>query len=150
MSQYDLVITGGTVANSTETFSADIGIRDGRIVAIAEQLEGGERTIDASGNSSSFLNLAVSDGTSAVVSRFATGDVESPSLFTLTGSECVCCDGMCRMVEQNDRQAAVLVSSEPLNDDIGWQRVAHNHLVLVRPDRSLETRPVSSPRGSVV
>ena len=49
MSQYDLVITGGTVANSTETFSADIGIRDGRIVAIAEQLEGGERTIDASG-----------------------------------------------------------------------------------------------------
>ncbi len=49
MSQYDLIISGGTVANSTETFSADIGIRDGRIVAIAEQLDDADRTIDATG-----------------------------------------------------------------------------------------------------
>ena len=47
--QYDLKITGGTVANSAETFQADIGIRDGRIVAIAKDLGGAERTIDAAG-----------------------------------------------------------------------------------------------------
>jgi dihydropyrimidinase len=49
VNQFDLIVSGGTVANSTETFSADIGIRDGRIVAIAEHLEGAGRRIDARG-----------------------------------------------------------------------------------------------------
>ncbi|MEM6678611.1 MAG: dihydropyrimidinase [Pseudomonadota bacterium] len=44
----DLAITGGTVATATDTYRADIGIRDGRIVAIAEALEAPE-TIDATG-----------------------------------------------------------------------------------------------------
>ncbi|QPC43581.1 dihydropyrimidinase [Kaustia mangrovi] len=47
MSDYDLVIANGLAATATDTFRADIGIRDGRIVAIAEELEGGARTIDA-------------------------------------------------------------------------------------------------------
>lgn len=49
MSEFDLKITGGTVANSAETFSADVGIRDGRIVAIAKDLGDAKETIDASG-----------------------------------------------------------------------------------------------------
>lgn len=49
MSDFDLKITGGTVANSSETFSADVGIRDGRIAAIAKDLGDAKETIDASG-----------------------------------------------------------------------------------------------------
>jgi dihydropyrimidinase len=49
MSAFDLVITGGTVANSAETFSADVAIRNGRIVAIGNDLGDAERVIDASG-----------------------------------------------------------------------------------------------------
>ena len=49
MSKFDLKITGGTVANSSETFSADIGVRNGRIAAIGENVGDAERTIDASG-----------------------------------------------------------------------------------------------------
>ncbi len=49
MSRFDLTITGGTVANSAETFEADVGIKDGRIVAIAKDLNGAARTIDARG-----------------------------------------------------------------------------------------------------
>ena len=49
MTPFDLKISGGTVANSAETFQADVGIRDGRIVAIAKNLGDAERTIDASG-----------------------------------------------------------------------------------------------------
>lgn len=45
----DLKITNGTVASSTDTFSADIGIRDGRIVAIGEIPGDATRVIDASG-----------------------------------------------------------------------------------------------------
>ena len=46
--EFDLVITNGTVATASDTFRADIGIREGRIAAIAENLSGA-REIDASG-----------------------------------------------------------------------------------------------------
>ena len=46
--QHDLVISGGTIATASETFSADIGIRDGRIVTLGEELKGRDE-INASG-----------------------------------------------------------------------------------------------------
>jgi dihydropyrimidinase len=49
VSTFDTVIHGGRVVTASDTFDADIGIRDGRIVAVAEDLEGGERRIDARG-----------------------------------------------------------------------------------------------------
>ena len=35
---YDLVIRGGTVATAADTVACDLGIRDGRVVALAEGL----------------------------------------------------------------------------------------------------------------
>ena len=49
MAAYDLVIQGGTVATAADTMSCDIGIRGGRVVALAEGLDGGDRVIDAAG-----------------------------------------------------------------------------------------------------
>ncbi len=49
MQNFDLKIANGTAANSAETFQADIGIRDGRIVAIGKDLPDAARVIDASG-----------------------------------------------------------------------------------------------------
>jgi len=49
MSAFDLVIRGGTVAAAGGVSRADIGIRDGRIVALAENIAGGDRVIDAGG-----------------------------------------------------------------------------------------------------
>ena len=49
MAGFDLLITGGTVANSSETFTADVGIRDGRIVAIGNGIGSAANIIDASG-----------------------------------------------------------------------------------------------------
>ncbi|MDX3809537.1 MAG: dihydropyrimidinase, partial [Bosea sp. (in: a-proteobacteria)] len=46
---FDLVIRGGTIATAADVTRADLGIRDGRIVAVAERLGPGERTIDAGG-----------------------------------------------------------------------------------------------------
>ena len=48
MPEYDLIISGGTVVTASDQFRADIGIRAGRISAIAERLEGA-RAIDATG-----------------------------------------------------------------------------------------------------
>ena len=49
MDRFDLVIRGGTVATAADTFPADVGIRDGKIAALAQGLDGGREEIDASG-----------------------------------------------------------------------------------------------------
>ncbi|WP_407050023.1 dihydropyrimidinase [Methyloraptor flagellatus] len=49
MSDYDLVIRGGTVVTAADTVRADVGIRAGKIVAVADKIEGGAKVIDASG-----------------------------------------------------------------------------------------------------
>jgi dihydropyrimidinase len=46
---FDLTIRGGRISTATETFSADIGVRDGVIAAIAPGLPAGKRDIDATG-----------------------------------------------------------------------------------------------------
>ncbi len=37
---YDLVIKGGTVATASDTFTADVGIRAGKVAALGLGLEG--------------------------------------------------------------------------------------------------------------
>ncbi len=49
MAAYDLIIKGGTVATAADTFDADIGVKDGRVVALADELTGAEEVIDARG-----------------------------------------------------------------------------------------------------
>jgi dihydropyrimidinase len=49
MSEFDLVIRGGTVVTAADTIRADVGIRDGRITVVTERIEAGEKEIDASG-----------------------------------------------------------------------------------------------------
>lgn len=49
MPDYDLAVRGGTVVTAADTLRADVGIRDGVIVAVAERIEGAAREVDASG-----------------------------------------------------------------------------------------------------
>ncbi|MFQ5783254.1 MAG: dihydropyrimidinase [Alphaproteobacteria bacterium] len=49
MAAFDLVVRNGTVATAADTVSCDIGIRDGRIVALADGLAPGAEEIDAAG-----------------------------------------------------------------------------------------------------
>jgi ergothioneine biosynthesis protein EgtC len=95
----------------------------------------------------SYLNLAVTDGHRAVASRFTTGAPSgAASLYVHNGKQYVCDDdGVCRMVSPDVGQGAVLVCSEPLSEDAGWERVPPNHLVLVNEDRSVTLRPCVSP-----
>ncbi|MEM8958986.1 MAG: dihydropyrimidinase [Pseudomonadota bacterium] len=46
---HDLVIANGTIATASDMFSADIGIRDGRISQIGGDMGSAARTIDATG-----------------------------------------------------------------------------------------------------
>ncbi len=49
MSRFDTIIRGGLVATSAAVVRCDIGIREGRIAALADSLEGADHVIDAEG-----------------------------------------------------------------------------------------------------
>ena len=49
MPEFDLAIRGGTVVTASDTVRADVGVRGGRIVAVAERIADAARVIDASG-----------------------------------------------------------------------------------------------------
>ena len=49
MALFDTVISGGTVVNSCATFTADIGIRDGKIAALGTDLGEAKQKINATG-----------------------------------------------------------------------------------------------------
>ncbi|MFN3613916.1 MAG: dihydropyrimidinase [Rubrimonas sp.] len=81
----DLVIRGGTVCTTTETFIADVGVRDGRIVAIAEQLDAPD-VIDATGR------LVMPGGVEAhahIAQESATGGMTADDYFTGSRSAAV-------------------------------------------------------------
>lgn len=101
----------------------------------------------------SLLNMAVSDGERAVVSRYATLGSAAPSLWLRTGSAYVCHNGTCQMLNgwpvpdecvgphaSSGPTQTVIVASEPLTVEPGWQEVPQQHLVLIDADRRVELR----------
>jgi len=105
-----------------------------RLVALAAEHAPGEP---------SYLNLAVTDGVHSVVTRYTTEDgYAGESLYVDRGRRYVCENGACRMVAPDDAGGAVIVSSEPLSDDPGWEAVPRNHAVLI-DGRDVELRPLA-------
>ncbi|OYU47617.1 MAG: dihydropyrimidinase [Rhizobiales bacterium PAR1] len=49
MAAFDTIIRGGTIATASDTFVADVGIREGRITALGESLSGADDIVDARG-----------------------------------------------------------------------------------------------------
>ena len=50
MSELDLVVRNGTVVTAADTVVCDIGVRDGKIVSLADKLPVGKKDVDASGH----------------------------------------------------------------------------------------------------
>ena len=49
MTGFDLVIAGGTVVTAADTVRCDVGVTDGRVVALGADLGGADEMIDATG-----------------------------------------------------------------------------------------------------
>jgi dihydropyrimidinase len=49
MPEFDLTVRNGTIATASDTYRTDIGVKDGRIAALASALAPGERDLDARG-----------------------------------------------------------------------------------------------------
>lgn len=124
-------------------FGGEDGV-EGMAQALTDTLAEAEELRREGGiDSPSFLNVAVTDGERAVVSRYASDGGEAPSLHYNVGRRYVCEGGLCRMVDPDSpHHRAVLVASEPLSEDPGWHCVPPNHLVIVHDDLTEELRPL--------
>ena len=92
----------------------------------------------------SYMNCALSDGDHAVVSRFTNAAADSPeSLYYFHGALYPAIAAAAR--DDPSAQHArhpVIVSSERLTADSGWQPIPANHMVLMRRGRAPELRAI--------
>ena len=99
---------------------------------------------ETGGTEHSYLNVAVTNGRAAVVTRFTThAGYDGESLYIHRGLRYICVDGACRMVEPDELGGAVIVSSERLSEDPGWQPVPPNHMVIIDADRRVDIEPLT-------
>ncbi len=79
MSHYDLIIKGGTVVTASDMVRADVGIRNGVIVAVSTALKSCAKVVDASGllvmpgGIDSHVHLAQPAGESVMAHGFGSG-----------------------------------------------------------------------------
>lgn len=91
-----------------------------------------------------YLNLALSDGDEAVACRFTTHEgYDGESLYVHTGRVYVCSKGECRMLAPVAGRGCVLVSSEPLSDDHGWNQMPRNALALIDREGTVTLRQIA-------
>lgn len=90
----------------------------------------------------SLLNLVACDGKRAAVTRYTSGHEPASSLYFNTGRTYTCDQGLCHMVDDGAAPSAVIVASEPLDEDDRWTRVEPGHVVLVTPELKVSTRPM--------
>ena len=90
------------------------------------------------------LNIAVTDGSSAVVTRYVSDPaVNANSLYIAEGSSYACEAGESRLTSAGGtRKRAVLIASEPLGSDGNWQSIAANRMVLVDAGHRVSNLPL--------
>lgn len=113
------------------------------LAATIEEVEDMRRDTELEEDSE--LNLAISDGRCAVVSRYRS-DVSkrAPSLYYHTGTRYEYSGNACGMVDSDGGRGAVIVSSERLSEDPGWDRVPSGHMVVIREDTAVEVRAIEA------
>lgn len=132
-------------------FRDEIMARSGedRAAVMASALEAAIRRVLAlverhAPGSPSWLNLVVADGEAAVACRLTTAPGGAAhSLHIKRGRQSAHVGGEFRLIGPSAGARAVLISSERLSDDSGWQPIANGSLMLVRPDLSVQLRPLA-------
>ncbi|HSR66856.1 MAG TPA: class II glutamine amidotransferase [Acidobacteriota bacterium] len=113
--------------------------------ALLEVIETSEELRKEAGveNERSTLNLALTDGNLAVVTRWVSSQGGEPNtLYVHEGTHYVCENGVCRMIDDQQGHGTVIITSEPLGEDCGWEKVPRNHIVTVDQDRRPQVLPI--------
>jgi len=132
----DEVLEGGHDGDPAERLAAALDRTIVRVVETVAEHGAGE---------SSYLNCAVSDGDYAVVSRFANDTTHPPeSLYYFLGDLYPRAEiDQTKEIGMDER--SVIISSERLTPDPGWEPIPPNHLSILRRNRPPEFRACSLP-----
>jgi len=91
----------------------------------------------------SFLNLAVTDGASAVISRYVSpGEAEANTLYVHAGGSCECTHRQLHLIKAKGRRKAVIVASEPLTEKKQWMEVPGKNLLVINKDLHIDLTPI--------
>ena len=88
MPEFDLVVHNGTIATAADIFTADIGVKDGRIVMLGTRLGSGTREIDAAGR---IITPGGIDSHCHIEQKSSTGVMTADDFFT--GTRSAACGG---------------------------------------------------------
>src|SRR5262245_29030035 len=88
MPEFDLVVRNGTIATAADIFTADIGVKDGRIVMLGTRLGSGAREIDAAGR---IVTPGGIDSHCHIEQKSSTGVMTADDFFT--GTRSAACGG---------------------------------------------------------
>lgn len=92
----------------------------------------------------SFLNLAVTDGRAAVISRYVSkGGDEAPTLYVHAGGSCECRHRQLHLIKTGGPRRAVIAASEPLTDEEAWMEVPGDNMLVICGDLHIELIPIS-------
>lgn len=92
----------------------------------------------------SYLNLVISDGKTVIGTRYISKSKEEPlSLYYSQGSQYICENGVCRMLDAEPGKQAILIVSEKLTDlRQDWKKVPANHLVIVHENMKIAVEKI--------
>jgi predicted glutamine amidotransferase len=94
------------------------------------------------------FNIAIADGKRAVATRCGIGDARKlPTLYWHQGRRYVFENGACHMLDFDVRSDTVIIASEPLSDDPGWEPLEPNSMILVGEDHEISLRPLRLDAG---
>jgi len=89
----------------------------------------------------SFLNLAVTDGVSAVISRYvSTGAEVANTLYVHAGGSCECSHRHLHIMESTGPRKAVITASEPLTENDEWMEVPTDNMLVISEDLHIELK----------
>ena len=93
-----------------------------------------------------YLNMVVTNGLFIVGTRYVSDpNEEALTLYHSEGSRYVCEDGVCRMLNPEEQDQAVLVVSEKLTDiATDWKEVPKNHFVIVDQVLNVRIKPIEA------
>lgn len=90
-----------------------------------------------------YLNTCITNGRFMVGTRYCSAtDEEAPSLYYSTGSQYICRNGVCELVQSQEKRAAMIVSEKLTEFPNDWQKVPNNHLVIIFPNMTAQLKPI--------
>jgi predicted glutamine amidotransferase len=95
-------------------------------------------------NDAAYLNMVFTNGLFIVGTRYVSDPKEDAlTLYHSINSRYVCEDGVCRMLDPNEKDESVLLVSEKLTEiKEDWKEIPKNHFIVIEDNLNVKFKPI--------